>query len=93
MRFFKFGKKDKILDLSKYKRKESENSEEGEGNEDISEGLVIELEKTQNPEEKRKRFTKRISDMTKTIEDLSNQIYHLQQRIELLERKLNIKVE
>lgn len=45
------------------------------------------LDLSQNTEDKRKKFAKRISDMTDRIEDLSNQIYHLQQRIEVLERK------
>jgi len=93
MKFFKFLGKDKILDLSKYKKQEDGLSEEKEVSEDSSEELVLDLEKNQSPDEKRKRFTKRIADLTETIEDLSNQIYHLQQRVELLERKLNIKVE
>ena len=87
MKFFGFGKKDKILDLTKYKRQESETNTED------SEELVLDSKRAESPEEKRKRFTKRISDMAETIEDLSNQIYHLQQRVELLERKLNVKVE
>ena len=90
MKFFGFGKKDKILDLTKYKKQESEQNEGSEPNTDSSEELVLDFEKNQSPEEKRKRFTKRISDMTETIENLSNQIYHLQQRVELLEKKLNI---
>lgn len=43
-----------------------------------------------NPDERRRKLAKRLSDMTSKIEDLSNQIYHLQQRLELVERKLDI---
>lgn len=40
-------------------------------------------------DEKKRRFAKRIADMTDKIEELSNQIYHLQQRVEVLERKIS----
>jgi len=43
-----------------------------------------------NPEERRRKLAKRLSDMTTKIEDLSNQIYHLQQRLEVVERKLDV---
>lgn len=43
-----------------------------------------------NPDEKRRKLAKRLSDMTTKIEDLSNQIYHLQQRLEVVERKLDV---
>ena len=41
----------------------------------------------ESPEEKKKRFAKRIADMTTQLENLSNQVYKLQQRIDILERK------
>jgi hypothetical protein len=43
-----------------------------------------------NPDERRRKLAKRLSDMTTKIEDLSNQIYHLQQRLEVIERKLDV---
>jgi hypothetical protein len=43
-----------------------------------------------NPDERKRKLAKRLSDMTSKIEDLSNQIYHLQQRLELVERKLDV---
>ncbi len=46
-----------------------------------------------NPEERKRKLTKRLIDMTNQIESLSNQIYHLQQRIEVLERKSGIRIE
>ncbi|NCO18242.1 hypothetical protein COT60_00645 [Candidatus Pacearchaeota archaeon CG09_land_8_20_14_0_10_30_9] len=45
---------------------------------------------TENPEERRKKLTKIISDITTKMEDLENQIYHLKQRMEVLERKQKI---
>jgi len=47
-------------------------------------------ESFQTPEEKRKKFAKRLIDITEKLEDLSNQIYHLGQRIEVLEKKTNV---
>ncbi|MCR4327611.1 MAG: hypothetical protein NUV46_03455 [Nanoarchaeota archaeon] len=44
----------------------------------------------ESPEEKRKRLSKKLSDMTIKMEDLENQIYHLKQRMEVLERKQKI---
>jgi len=41
----------------------------------------------ENPEEKRRKLAKRLTDITEKLEDLSTQIYHLTQRVELLERK------
>lgn len=92
MKFFNFAKKDKILDLSNYKREEIKHNEVDEPNTDNSEELVLDLETLKSPEEKKKKLAKRISGLTDNIEDLSNKIYHLQQRIELLERKLNINI-
>lgn len=43
-----------------------------------------------NSDEKKKRFAKRLVDMTEKLEELSNSIYHLQQRIEVLEKKANL---
>ena len=47
-------------------------------------------ESVDGPEEKRKRLSKRLSDMTSKMEDLENQIYHLKQKVELLEKKQKI---
>ncbi len=49
---------------------------------------VIDL--SNNSDEKKKRFAKRLVDMTEKLEELSNSIYHLQQRIEVLEKKANL---
>ena len=43
-----------------------------------------------DPEERKRKFAKRLMDMTTKIEDLSNQIYHLQQRVEVLDRKADV---
>lgn len=45
---------------------------------------------TINPEEKRRRLTKRLKDMTDKLENLSNQLYHIGQRLEVVERKLDV---
>ncbi len=45
---------------------------------------------TINPEEKRRRLTKRIKEMTDKLENLSNQLYHIGQRLEVVERKLEV---
>ncbi|MCH8903125.1 MAG: hypothetical protein IIA45_04340 [Bacteroidetes bacterium] len=104
MKFFNFGKKDKILDLTNYKKQEEESEIENNSGE-----LILDSGKVEDSEEndqikdldlspddilnKKKKFAKRISELTTTVEDLSNQIYHLQQRIELLEKKLSINRE
>ena len=86
MKFFNFGKKDEILDLSNYNKQEDQPEIK-----DNSGDFVLNSEEIKTPEEKRRKLAKRITSLTDKIDDLSNQIYHLQQRIELLERKLNIK--
>ena len=48
------------------------------------------IDVSENPDEKRKKLAKRLSDITTKLEDLSNQIYHLQQRIEVLEKKSGV---
>ena len=87
MKLFDFWKKDKILDLSDYKKQSESDKEEG------SVDLVLDSEKIVPPEEKKKKLAKRIVDLIDDVENLSNQIYHLQQRIEVLEKKLDIRVE
>ena len=47
-------------------------------------------EDSDSPEEKKKKFAKRLVDMTDRIEELSTQIYHLQQRIEVIEQKMRV---
>ncbi len=44
----------------------------------------------ESPEERKKRLSKKLSDMTAKIEDLENQIYHMKQQIEVLEKKQKI---
>jgi peptidoglycan hydrolase CwlO-like protein len=41
-------------------------------------------------EEKKRKLTKRLSDITTKLEDLSNSIYKIEQRLELIERKMNL---
>lgn len=41
----------------------------------------------ENPDDRRRKLAKRLTDITEKLEDLSTQIYHLTQRVELLERK------
>jgi len=41
----------------------------------------------ESPEERKKKLSKKLSDMTLKMEDLENQIYHLKQKVEVLERK------
>ena len=48
------------------------------------------LDVSSSVEERRRKLTKRLTDMTTQMENLSNQIYHLQQRLELIEQKLAI---
>ncbi|MEK6906724.1 MAG: hypothetical protein AABW81_03815 [Nanoarchaeota archaeon] len=52
-----------------------------------------EYNNSDNPEDKRRKLARRLSDMTSRIEDLSNQIYRLSQRVELIERKLDVNRE
>lgn len=42
---------------------------------------------TVNPDEKKRRLSKRLKDLTEQIENLSNQIYRIEQRVEVLEKK------
>lgn len=44
----------------------------------------------ENPDERKRKLSKKLSDMTSKIEDLENQIYHLKQKFEVLERKQKI---
>ena len=90
MSFFGFGKKKKILDLTKGEG-EQESSQEGVKSDEPE--IEITDDFPQTPEEKRKKLAKRIIDMTEKIEDVSNQLYHLQQRVEVLEKKSNPEVE
>ncbi|MBM3228489.1 hypothetical protein FJZ20_01210 [Candidatus Pacearchaeota archaeon] len=59
------------------------NSKSEQDNEEV-------LDLTNNTDEKKKKFAKRLVDMTEKLEELSNSIYHLQQRIEVLEKKANV---
>ena len=40
----------------------------------------------ENPEEKRKKFMQKFSEMSERLETLSTSLYHLSQRVELLEK-------
>jgi hypothetical protein len=42
---------------------------------------------TVNPDEKKRRLSKKLKDLTEQIENLSNQIYRIEQRVEVLEKK------
>ena len=91
------------MDFSKFWKKRQINQLDLNGNLNSSnlaksnEEEVLDLTKKDNgeesfqtPEEKRKKFAKRLIDITEKLEDLSNQIYHLGQRIEVLEKKTNV---
>lgn len=103
MGFFNFGKKDKILDLTKkYPEKEKPvqvNSDTKPQSQELpSQGALGFLgnfsqvnqtsNETEASEERKRKLAKRFSEMTSRMEELSNQIYHLQQRVELLEKKM-----
>ena len=90
MSFFGFGKKKKILDLTK-ESGEQESSQEGVKSDEPEIEIIDDFPQT--PEERRKKLAKRIIDMTEKIEEVSNQLYHLQQRVEVLEKKSNPEVE
>ncbi|MBI2042864.1 hypothetical protein HYT25_00555 [Candidatus Pacearchaeota archaeon] len=49
-----------------------------------------EISSEESPEEKRKRFMKKFSEMTERLDTMSTSLYHLSQRVELLEKKLNL---
>jgi len=90
MGFFGFGKKKKILDLTR-REGEQESSQEPVKSDEPEIEIIDDFPQT--PEERRKKLAKRISDMTEKIEDVSNQLYHLQQRVEVLEKKSSSEVE
>ena len=99
MKFFKFGKKDRILDLSeRYKKQQEKAAKKNMPKEDLSQNAFSFLgnlatssssQSNENvSEERKKKLAKRLMDLTNKMEELSNQIYHLQQRVELLEKKI-----
>ncbi|MDP7520785.1 MAG: hypothetical protein QF567_00945 [Candidatus Pacearchaeota archaeon] len=106
MRFFGFGKKDKVIDLTKGHRKQQEETSQiqGEDKEKTSSVTPFSIFGDSTPstqsndymdisgstEDKRKKLTKRFMDITTKLEELSNQIYHLQQRTEVLEKKAGV---
>ena len=90
MDFCGFGKKKKILDLTRASG-EQESSQEGVKSGEPEIEIIDDF--TQTTEERRKKLAKRIADMTEKIDDVSNQLYHLQQRVEVLEKKSNPEVE
>ena len=44
----------------------------------------------ESPEEKRRKFMQKFSEMSERLETLSTSLYHLSQRVELLEKKMNV---
>lgn len=100
MKFFKFGKKDRILDLSeRYRKQQEKAAKESTPKEDLSQNAFSFLgnlassnssqpDYTNVAEDRKKKLAKRLMDLTNKMEELSNQIYHLQQRVELLEKKM-----
>lgn len=98
MKFFKFGKKDRVLDLTEhYRKKQKKIAQENASQEDSSQNafsflgnLASSNSSQDNPnisEDRKKKLAKRLRDLTNKMEEISNQIYHLQQRVELLEKK------
>ena len=93
MKFFNFGKKDEFVDLSDYKKQQNwplSDEDDSKPKESVDKHEELNLEKPVSPEDRKKKFIKRIAELTDTVEELTNQVYHLQQRTELLEKKLNI---
>jgi|TARA_Y100000310_G_C20581316_1_gene763140 predicted transcriptional regulator len=93
MGFFDFGKKGKIVDLSKrvnerHIKEDELNQEEvifPDSNIVNSEPIDIDY-----AEDKKKKLAKRIGNMIEKLENLSSKLYHLEQRIEVLEKKLRV---
>ncbi len=97
-----FRKKDKVIDLTKYKKQQEKLSEiKKESSQDTNLSFLGNLASSSTsqqsdfdvsePDERKRKIVKRFMETTNRIEELSNQLYHLQQRIELLERKIGLK--
>ena len=80
-----FRKEEDIVDLS---RDLSSNDFNQGINENSKEAEV--KKESLTPDEKRRRFVKRISEMIEKVENMSTKIFHLEQRIEVLEKKLRV---
>ena len=103
MGLFGFGKKGKVVDLSKKYHEEKAFNEskikpslnfQNPGNaflQNPAENPIIANEFTINGnesvEERRRKLAKRIMDMSSKIDELSNQVFLLQQRIDVLEMR------
>tara|TARA_Y100000034_G_scaffold8818_1_gene9508 strand:- start:6441 stop:6767 length:327 start_codon:yes stop_codon:yes gene_type:complete len=105
MGWFGFGKKDKVVDLTReYKKQQEQTSQIPEESKQTSSATPFSIFGDSIPnkpsddyvdvsgttEDKRKKLAKRFLDITSKLEELSNQIYHLQQRIEVLEKKSGV---
>jgi septal ring factor EnvC (AmiA/AmiB activator) len=97
MKFFRFGKKGKVLDLTeRYKKQQAKMNHVKDVSQDSSSqnslgflGDFAQVGSSNSQEdERKKKLTKRLMEITNKMEDLSNQIYHLQQRVEVLEKKI-----
>ncbi len=79
-----FCKEKKFIDLGEeYNKRQEDAGEE-------TEGKRADRGSADTPEERKKRFMKRVMDMSDKLDELSTQIYHLQQRLEVLEKKTGI---
>ena len=88
MGFFDLFRKDEgdVVDLSK--ELPERYSQENSGQENPEK--AAEVRENLSPEEKRKRFVRRISEMIERVENISVKLYHIEQRIEVLEKKLRV---
>jgi hypothetical protein len=100
MGFFRFGRKDKVIDLSgKYGKKEVE---PGRAKEEPSDSFSIFGNLTSASSgssrdegdfsgESKKKIAKKLVEIANKLDEISTQIYHLQQRVELLEIKAGVR--
>lgn len=98
MGIFKFRKRKDVIDLTKYRKgqenlnlkKESSQSQDLDFLGNLASASSDSLNVSE-PDERKRKLAKRLTEITNRTEELSNQLYHLQQRIELLERKVGLK--
>lgn len=99
MGLFEFGKKGKVVDLSKkYHEEKAFNESKIKPSLNFGNAFLKNSAENSNPneftingnesaDERRKKLAKRIMDMSSKIDELSNQVFLLQQRIDVLEMR------
>lgn len=100
MKFFKFGKKERVLDLTeRYKKQQAKANQVKDAEQETASqnslgflGNFAQVGQSNSQEDlgddRKRKLAKRLMELTSKMEDLSNQIYHLQQRVEVLEKKI-----